>query len=129
MSSSSQSWSCNITLRFDYDVTGDKLQLSTFVPFKEGITDKKDVNIWLRRAQAAILNPSSSREEFIDKNVDELREITNHGTGLKFSRNVVVLNIMDPDAIDLSFIDLPGMFSCAFEMSVTNDALRSDSER
>ena len=112
MSRSSESWSCSITLRFDYDKDGNQ-QSQRRVPFKTGLNNKQDVSVWLRRAQAAVLNPSIPVEEFFNKSVDELRKITNsEGTGLKFSRNVVALNIEDPDATDLSFIDLPGMFRC-----------------
>ncbi|KIJ12488.1 hypothetical protein PAXINDRAFT_171173 [Paxillus involutus ATCC 200175] len=108
MSSSAKTWSCTIKLRFDYDSSGRPLSRSKEVGFGAPITDKNDVDIWLRRAQAAILNPHTPAENFHKKTVTELRTI-NSTSSLKFSRNFVTVAIEDPDAIDLSFIDLPGL--------------------
>ncbi|KIJ12489.1 hypothetical protein PAXINDRAFT_171186 [Paxillus involutus ATCC 200175] len=108
MSSSAKTWSCTVKLRFDYDSSGRPLPRSKEVAFGTPITDRDDVDIWLRRAQAAILNPHTPAENFHKKTVTELRTI-NSTSSLKFSRNVVAVAIEDPDAIDLSFIDLPGL--------------------
>ncbi|KAF8839207.1 hypothetical protein BDN67DRAFT_970437 [Paxillus ammoniavirescens] len=108
MSSSAKTWSCTIKLRFDYDSSGRPLVRSKEVAFGAPITNRDDVDIWLRRAQAAILNPHTPSENFHKKTVTELRTI-NSTSSLKFSRNIVAVAIEDPDAIDLSFIDLPGL--------------------
>ncbi|KIK91551.1 hypothetical protein PAXRUDRAFT_830752 [Paxillus rubicundulus Ve08.2h10] len=108
MSSSAKTWSCSIKLRFDYDSSGRDLARSKEVAFGAPITDRNDVDIWLRRAQAAILNPHTPPENFHKKTVTELRTI-NSTSSLKFSRNVVVISIEDPGAINLSFVDLPGL--------------------
>ncbi|KAF8839209.1 hypothetical protein BDN67DRAFT_1012512 [Paxillus ammoniavirescens] len=108
MSSSATTWSCTIQLRFDYDSSGHTLPESRMIPFVASITNKDLVDIWLRRAQAAILNPDTPPESFHNKTVPELRAI-NATSSLKFSRNVVAISIEDPDAIDLSFVDLPGL--------------------
>ncbi|KAF9220693.1 hypothetical protein BS17DRAFT_882330 [Gyrodon lividus] len=108
MSSSATTWSCTIKLRFDYDSSGRPLPRSKVVPFGTLITDRNDVDIWLRRAQAAILNPGVPPENFHKKTVTELRTISS-STSLKFSRNAVTIAIEDPGAINLSFIDLPGL--------------------
>ncbi|KIJ57924.1 hypothetical protein HYDPIDRAFT_120172 [Hydnomerulius pinastri MD-312] len=78
------------------------------IPFGATITDKSHVDIWLRRAQAAILNPDIPSEQFHKKTITELRSL-NSPRSLKFSRNVVSVSIEDPDATDLSFVDLPGL--------------------
>ncbi|KAF8839213.1 hypothetical protein BDN67DRAFT_906024 [Paxillus ammoniavirescens] len=108
MSSSAKKWSCTVKLRFDYDSSGRPLPRSKEVAFGAPITDRNDVDIWLRRAQAAILNPHTPAGNFHKKTVTELRTI-NSTSSLKFSRNVVAVAIEDPDAIDLSFVDLPGL--------------------
>jgi hypothetical protein len=77
----------------------------TTVPFGRMITNKSEVEVWLRRAQAAILNPDVPSSSFHAKTIEELRNMRN---ALKFSRNVVCVSIKDPDATDLSFYDLPG---------------------
>lgn len=104
MSSNATSWSCTITLRMGFDNNG-KDQKPITVPFGKTITNKSEVEVWLRRAQAAILNPSVPSPSFHTKSIDELRSTKN---ALKFSRNVVCVLIEDPDATDLSFYDLPG---------------------
>ncbi|KAG2148944.1 P-loop containing nucleoside triphosphate hydrolase protein [Suillus clintonianus] len=106
MSSHATSWSCSITLRMGFDSNGRDLPRTTTVPFGRTITNKDEVEIWLRRAQSAILNPNVPSSSFHTKTIEELRNTRNT---LKFSRNVVCVSIEDPDATDLSFYDLPGL--------------------
>ncbi|KAG2064867.1 hypothetical protein BDR04DRAFT_1130602 [Suillus decipiens] len=106
MSSHATSWSCTITLRMGFDSNGRDLQKTTTVPFGRTITDRNEVEVWLRRAQSAILNPNVPSSSFHTKTIEELRSTKNT---LKFSRNVVCVSIEDPDATDLSFYDLPGL--------------------
>ncbi|KAG2337542.1 hypothetical protein BDR05DRAFT_1063225 [Suillus weaverae] len=106
MSSHATSWSCTITLRIGFDSNGLDLQKPTNVRFGRTITDRSEFEVWLRRAQAAILNPNVPSSTFHTKTIEELRNIKNT---LKFSRNVVCVSIEDPDATDLSFYDLPGL--------------------
>ncbi|KAG1727762.1 P-loop containing nucleoside triphosphate hydrolase protein [Suillus paluster] len=105
MSSHATSWSCTITLRI-YPDNGRDLQKPITVSFGPTITDRSEVEVWLRRAQAAILNPNIPSSSFHTKTIEELRNARNT---LKFSRNVVCVSIEDPDATDLSFYDLPGL--------------------
>ncbi|KAG1844213.1 P-loop containing nucleoside triphosphate hydrolase protein [Suillus subalutaceus] len=107
MSSHATSWSCTITLRIGFDSNGLDLQKPTNVRFGPKITDRSEFEVWLRRAQAAILNPNVPSSTFLTKTIEELRNIKNT---LKFSRNVVCVSIEDPDATDLSFYDLPGKY-------------------
>ncbi|KAG2365972.1 P-loop containing nucleoside triphosphate hydrolase protein [Suillus spraguei] len=106
MSSHATSWSCTITLRMGFDENGPHLQKTNTVPFGPTITDRDAVEVWLRRAQSAILNPNAPSSSFHTKTIEELGSIKNT---LKFSRNVVCVSIEDPDATDLSFYDLPGL--------------------
>ncbi|KAG1745129.1 P-loop containing nucleoside triphosphate hydrolase protein, partial [Suillus paluster] len=105
MSSHATSWSCTITLRI-YPDNGRDLEKPITVSFGQTITDRREVEVWLRRAQAAILNPNIPSSSFHTKTIEELRNARNT---LKFSRNVVCVSIEDPDATDLSFYDLPGL--------------------
>ncbi|KAG2091608.1 P-loop containing nucleoside triphosphate hydrolase protein [Suillus cothurnatus] len=106
MSSHATSWSCTITLRMSFDNNGRDMLKTVTVPFGRTITNRSEVEVWLRRAQAAILNPNVPSSSFHTKTIEELRSIRNT---LKFSRNVVCVSIEDPDATDLSFYDLPGL--------------------
>ncbi|KAG2155240.1 P-loop containing nucleoside triphosphate hydrolase protein [Suillus bovinus] len=106
MSSHATSWSCTITLRMSFDSNGRDTAKTITVPFGRTITDRNEVEVWLRRAQSAILNPNIPSSNFHTKTIEELRNTRNT---LKFSRNVVCVSIEDPDATDLSFYDLPGL--------------------
>lgn len=71
------------------------------------IDNPADVELNLRRAQAAILNPHLTAESFLRNTREELSAASEHDK-LRFSRNVVCLDISGPGLTDLSFIDLPG---------------------
>ncbi|OJA13651.1 hypothetical protein AZE42_06890 [Rhizopogon vesiculosus] len=105
MSSDATSWSCTITLRIGVSNNGRE-QKPMIVPFGRTITDRNEVEIWLRRAQTAILNPHVPSSSFHTKTIEELKDTKNT---LKFSCNVVCVSIKDPDATELSFYDLPGL--------------------
>jgi vacuolar protein sorting-associated protein 1 len=67
------------------------------------------VDIWLRRAQAAILSHHLPYQSFVSKNLEELRNaMRTDARMLKFSKNTICLDLKDPDATVLSFVDLPG---------------------
>ncbi|KAG6877110.1 hypothetical protein C0993_010223 [Termitomyces sp. T159_Od127] len=89
-----------------YAPDGSSIATANTTQFGSVITDKKDVEIWIRRAQAAILNPAAPHSDFFDKTERELKRRSN---ALQFSKNVVCVHVSDPDLTDLSFIDLPGL--------------------
>lgn len=67
------------------------------------------MDIWLRRAQAAILSPHLPYQNFFSKSLEDLRNATRTDARmLKFSKNTICLDLRDPDATVLSFVDLPG---------------------
>lgn len=105
-------WSCRIYLRFEYDGLGRPLKEVLRIPFGPPLEDPDDVELVLRRAQAAILNPNEESTSFLDKTRQELdyyktAPAFSSGT-LKFSKNVVSVDIFDAACADLSFVDLPG---------------------
>ncbi|KAI0925406.1 hypothetical protein AcV7_005662 [Taiwanofungus camphoratus] len=113
---SSDPWTCQISLRLiKPDPHGNNSsEQSKETPFSPLLSSKGDVEIWLRRAQAAILSPHKPQESFRTMHYQELRDLIKSDTNmLKFSRNVVVVDIQDPDGTDLSFVDLPGLIQNA----------------
>lgn len=112
-------WECRISLRFLYNESGAEVSQVLTVPFGSPLTSVGDVELALRRAQAAILNhPRQPSDLFLTKSREELEyyrsaEAFNGGT-LKFSKNVVVVDIFDPDCCNLSFVDLPGTYLASF---------------
>ncbi|KAI0319289.1 P-loop containing nucleoside triphosphate hydrolase protein [Amylostereum chailletii] len=100
----SEPWRCVVSLRLVTDVHGVPLSQPSTVEFGGPIFSKSDVTDRIRRAQLAILNPSTDAQDFLDTvNEDpEQRE-------LSFSSNCVCLHIAGKDVEDLSFVDLPGL--------------------
>lgn len=111
MSSNARSWSCTVSLRRDFDQNGNPLVNPRIEPFGGVIENPAAVELQIRRAQAAILGPHRPAADFYDMNVVELREnVQNDKSMLLFSRNVVQVEVKDPKATDLTFVDLPGLY-------------------
>ncbi|KDQ21433.1 hypothetical protein BOTBODRAFT_98847 [Botryobasidium botryosum FD-172 SS1] len=110
LATSSDPWYCQVSLRFEYDEFGKPLKDVREILFGPGLSEheKDRVELVLRRAQTAILNPHVPHTNFLDLDVEELKGFK-HGQALKFSRNVVCLDISGPEQTDLSFVDLPGI--------------------
>ncbi len=114
-------WFCQISVRWEFDGTGQRLEEVQEVPFGPRLTDKALVEPMLRRAQAAILSASGgtgSREaavaRFVGMSLEEVRRSTDPKTSgvkaLAFSWNTICVDLTGPDLVDLSFVDLPGAF-------------------
>lgn len=69
------------------------------------ITNKADVELALRRAQCAVLNPKVATEKFSKASADQIKLCKNEWA---FSQNTVCLDLFGPDLTDLAFVDLPG---------------------
>ena len=87
------------------DKHGHQMGIPDIIPFGAVITNKRRVEERIRRAQRAILNPSTNYDVFLlgpDEEPDEKE--------LGFSKNCVCLELSGPDLTDLSFCDLPGTY-------------------
>ncbi|KAK0200177.1 P-loop containing nucleoside triphosphate hydrolase protein [Desarmillaria ectypa] len=116
MLSSSSIWSCTIYLNFKYATDGSELDVPNKVQFGPVITKRDMVELWLRRAQAAILCPHYPNENFMSMSTVDLRNLTTTDPQiLSFSRNYVQVELRDPNLTDLSFVDLPGIIHNADE--------------
>ncbi|KAH9917729.1 P-loop containing nucleoside triphosphate hydrolase protein [Fomitopsis serialis] len=100
--SDTKAWSCDIFLQISPDAGSS----NTRERFSPPITSKAEVELWIRRAQIALLNPTAPRNSFVTKTEQELRAVT---TSLEFSKSIVEIDIYDPRGIELAFIDLPGL--------------------
>jgi hypothetical protein len=67
MRSTTGVWSCSISLQIDRD--GRRIKL----PFGSTIYNRSNVEIWIRRAQAAVLSPHRSEADFLKKSEQELK--------------------------------------------------------
>ncbi|RXW23709.1 hypothetical protein EST38_g2143 [Candolleomyces aberdarensis] len=106
LSRSDTPWHCKVSLRFIKDRNGQPLGQARNEDFGTVIYDKAEVEERIRRAQRAILNPSSPRSQFLDGDEEDPEN-----SELTFSSNVVSLAISGPGVADLSFCDLPGLIA------------------
>ena len=105
-------WSCNISLRLEFNANGDPYPMQETIPFGPKITNKDEVEIWLRRAQAAILCPHIQAADFHGKSKEEISLLQKVDQLMKgFSKNTIHVDVRDPDVTGLSFVDLPGMLN------------------
>lgn len=105
LSSASGPWSCQVSIRWEFDECGNRLEKVHEELFGDVISQPEEVEVVLRRAQAAVLNPAKGLAWFLEANIEELKGGT---TSLPFSRNIVCVDLEGPELTDLSFIDLPG---------------------
>lgn len=101
MRSTSGNWSCSISLQIDED------ERRTVLPFGSKIYTRSDVELWIRRAQAAVLSPHRPPSDFLKLSEHELKTGVDPER-LQFSKNSVRVDIMDPESPNLDFVDLPG---------------------
>ena len=112
LSYSSEPWQCTVSLHTITDRDGKPLGHPRNDQFGDVIHDKWEVEDRIRRAQRAILNPSTDFRHYLKDDSDHNDSLPRE---LTFSTNAVCLQISGPDVEDLSFCDLPGMYSgCRF---------------
>ena len=103
MRSTTGVWSCSISLQFDED--GRR----TVQPFGSKIYNRSEVELWIRRAQAAVLSPHRPPTDFLKQSEHDLKTGVDPER-LQFSKDSVRVDIMDPESPNLDFVDLPGKF-------------------
>ena len=107
LSESSKEWSCQVSIRWEFNGDGTRLDTVQEVPFGPPLTNKEHVEITLRRAQAAVLNPTRSQSDYLYMDIATL-QANNDKHQLKFSNNAVCIDLQGPDFTELTFTDLPG---------------------
>ena len=112
-------WCCRISIRWEFDADGNRLDDIRKVPFGPSLTDMEEVEDMLRKAQAAVLSPHLPIESFlsevcytdqahVDASMSGKGSACMHNGALSFSRNVICVDVFGPDLVDLCFVDLPG---------------------
>ncbi|KAF9496798.1 hypothetical protein BDN71DRAFT_1505469 [Pleurotus eryngii] len=103
-------WSCQISIRLEFDQGGKKTERTKELPFgpRIGEASKGEVEIALRKAQYCNLNPGVAFQDVIDMDIQEFKQACQTEDPPPFSRNVVCIDLQGPDMVDFSFIDLPG---------------------
>ncbi len=103
LSSSEGIWRAQVSIRLVVDKHGNPLQRPKLQPFGDIITSKTGVEERIKRAQLAIINPSTAADDFLTVHLPFSE--TNES---RFSRNSIILDISGPGVDDLAFVDLPG---------------------
>ncbi|KAH9928963.1 P-loop containing nucleoside triphosphate hydrolase protein [Fomitopsis serialis] len=113
--SSDKPWSCQISIRWEVHSDGRRRNNVEEVPFGAVLTEKAEVEMMLRRAQAAVLNAEIPPSRFLVMDTAKLNDVQPQGSSnsVPFSQNVVCVDISGPDLTDLSFVDLPGIIQNA----------------
>ncbi|CAG8728311.1 14460_t:CDS:2 [Dentiscutata erythropus] len=106
LNESSEAWSCQVSLRKEYDKDEKRLPNPIETKFGSPINDPDKVELMARRAQKALLNPTTESNEYIDWDFNDDDSQLN---GLKFTKNIVCIEIKGTDVPNLSLIDLPGI--------------------
>jgi len=115
LSLSSGPWSCKVSIRWEFGEDGKRMDEVFEEAFGSRITEKTQVELRIRQAQAAILNPGViDRGCFLRMAEDQIRNGVVGTKALSFSRNVVCVDLEGPHLTDLSFIDLPGSLCTHF---------------
>ena len=106
----SDSWSAQVDIEWRYDAQNrERAHVKPRTAFSPRIFNKSDVEIWIRRAQAAILAPHRSWDEFTRMTPEQIKHSGLQDVDtLAFSKNTIHVTLTDPDAAELSFVDLPG---------------------
>ncbi|KAH9884397.1 P-loop containing nucleoside triphosphate hydrolase protein [Cubamyces lactineus] len=101
-------WSCQVFIRWEPSALDGRP--AGEVPFGKPLTSETqdDIELVLRRAQAAVLNPQIGFEHVLTRTPEELSSLMTQAP-YRFSKNVVCVDISGPDLPDLSFVDLPGL--------------------
>lgn len=109
-------WSCTISLQFSYSYLPGYADSSAGLPGwkKYGdiqveefarITSKSELELNLRRAQIAILNPNRSWRHCVHLTMADVEKAEFQ---VDFAPNVICLEITAPDLLEMAFYDLPG---------------------
>ncbi|KAL1966975.1 hypothetical protein VTN77DRAFT_3719 [Rasamsonia byssochlamydoides] len=125
LTEANQPWTCHISLCSNYMYDGQRKikklpeKSQPLGPWVEQdqekvdfitLNDKDKVQEALRCAQLAILNPKDDPAKY---HPDHISDIYSKDTQVKFSPNVIRLDISAPGFPNLSFYDLPGVISQA----------------
>ncbi|KAG6811611.1 hypothetical protein H0H92_006626 [Tricholoma furcatifolium] len=103
-------WACQISIRREYDIHGNPLQKGSERRFGRVIHNKEDIELALRRAQCAVLNPHLAEKDIMSASAHDLTGAPFYTEqSLQFSRDIICIDLEGPNLTDLHFIDLPGL--------------------
>ena len=118
MSPSSSLWQAIVSIRRIVDSDGNRLDRPTLTPFGSPIEDRAAVQMRIRQAQQALLNPDTETGTFLTPGG------ASKTSALRFTRNSIVVEIKGHGVDDLAFVDLPGRCIVKWPLRVAHWILR-----
>ncbi|KAJ7797153.1 P-loop containing nucleoside triphosphate hydrolase protein, partial [Mycena olivaceomarginata] len=82
-------------------------------PLGDVLHDKHVLELMLRRAQLAVLDPGTDLATIMRMDVKEIKERSSNPSIAAFSKNLVCVDLEGPDLTDFQFVDLPGLIQNA----------------
>ncbi|KAF9455948.1 P-loop containing nucleoside triphosphate hydrolase protein [Collybia nuda] len=128
MTSTSQPFSVQVHLRYEYDLQGQRRRELVDVPFGPPLLERSAVELRLRQAQTAILQnmtDSAEIDAFLETSALELPSKIKGNGVLRFSKNIVCVDVCGPNLANLSFFDLPGFIQVGPYKTLIEDLVRS----
>ena len=118
-------WRCTISLQYTYSYspgqTADDTGLDSWKKYGDvqvcdftTIMSKSELELNLRRAQVAVLNPGKNWRHCQNLDISEIEAATFQ---VDFSPNVICLEITAPNLLEMSFYDLPGAINVMHDES------------
>ncbi|KAF8310309.1 P-loop containing nucleoside triphosphate hydrolase protein [Clavulina sp. PMI_390] len=118
---SGSKWRAQVFLRRETEADGRPAKDVQERVFGNVIESNEELEVMIRRAQLAILNPSVAPDHFLTIDLEVPAASSSHRKDeLAFSSNVVCVTVWGPDVPDLSFIDLPGIIQNETEKGSMN---------
>ncbi|KAJ7615866.1 P-loop containing nucleoside triphosphate hydrolase protein [Roridomyces roridus] len=103
-------WACRISIRREFDSSARRIRGEVSeIPFGDLIRNRAEVEMMLRRAQLAVLDPTLEIARIIRMNLQELKETLQDPKTAQFSKNFVCIDLEGPELTDVQFVDLPGI--------------------
>ncbi|CAG8691555.1 9646_t:CDS:2, partial [Scutellospora calospora] len=105
-----KNWACQVSLRKEYDENGKRISRPIETKFGDTIDDPDMVELMARRAQKALLNPADNSNDYLDWDFgNQSYDEDSQSNFLKFTKNIVCIEIKGSEVPNLSLIDLPGI--------------------
>lgn len=102
---SEEAWEATVYLRFESGQSGYGGKTKE-IQFGPRMTDRMEVQERIRRAQLAILNPTTEPSTFLDADGNK-----SYPSSRSFSQNCVIVALSGNELSDLNFVDLPGLIA------------------
>jgi hypothetical protein len=111
---------CEVKLRWEFDAHGKQLQDVSEHVFGEPISDLQLLELRVRQAQKALINPSMDFKQWLAWEGDGMWAARAKPDELRFTPNVVVLELHGAP-VGMTMVDLPGLIQSTANAEHSSD--------